>query len=155
MNMILCCFMGVTAVVDIIRREIPGWMFLAGGIAGVAGRVASNMAGMTGGVTIWQIAGGIAASMAVGIVLLAISYIVSGAIGAGDGWFFAVTGLYVPWNVNLGLLFYGLILCCIYGSILTVWGAVKGISVRKKKIPFLPFVAAAGILMYTSHMWLL
>lgn len=159
MNIVLYCFMGMTTLMDLIKREIPGWMFWGFGFIGVAGRAADMIRGdwaaaaFDGWARIANGTAGVAGSIAVGIVLLILSRAVQGAVGEGDGWFFVVTGLYVSWNVNLGLLCYGLMLCCIYGIILTALGAIKGESVRKKKIPFLPFVSIAGVLMYMSHMW--
>ncbi len=149
MDKVLYCFMGMTAVMDLIKREIPGWMFWIFGIAGAIGRIS----GSTGKMAAWPGLTAIDGSVAVGILLLVISRAARGAVGEGDGWFFVVSGLYVSWTVNLGLLCYGLVLSSIYGILLTVWGTVKGISVRKKKIPFLPFVSMAGIFMHVCQMW--
>lgn len=152
---------------DVIKREIPGWMFCLFGTVGLAGRLAgsagiadiawvgSNIreAGSVGYLAVWPELAAIAGSAAVGVLLLIISRAARGAVGEGDGWFFVVSGLYISWKINLGLLCYGLILSSMYGILLTVWGTVKGISVRKKKIPFLPFVSMAGILMHVCQMW--
>ena len=182
MDKVLYCFMGITAVMDLAKREIPGWVFWVFGIVGVVGRIwmisnsgmavwpemavasgsAGEMAvwpgmaavsGSAGELALWRELAALAGSVAVGVLLLVISSTARGAVGEGDGWFFIVSGLYVSWKINLGLLCYGLIFSSLYGILLTVRGTVKGISVRKKKIPFLPFVSMAGIFMHVCRMW--
>lgn len=149
MGVMLFCFMGLTAFIDLVRREIPIWLLWLFGVTGAVGAAIAA----AGSEDILMAVGAIACSMAVGAALLAAGRLVGGAIGEGDGWFFFVTGLYTTWNVNLALLFYGLMLCCGYGMVLMVWGRIKGVSVRKKKIPFLPFVWLAGMLMLAGKMW--
>ena len=94
-----------------------------------------------------------AASAAIGVCLLLISRVADGAIGEGDGLYFIVTGFFVPWSVNLGLLCYGLLLCCVYAMGVIIWGVAKDVFVREIRIPFLPFVALAGAIMRAGQMW--
>lgn len=149
MEIVLYSFMGILAGIDIAKRELPGWLFWGYGMAGAIGRVVYLMQKNSGfeGIRDW------AASAAVGVCLLLISHAVDGAVGEGDGWYFVVTGFFVPWNVNLGLLCYGLLLCCVYAIGIIIWGVIKGVSVRGKRIPFLPFAALAGALMRAGQMW--
>lgn len=86
-------------------------------------------------------------SMAVGAVLLLIGKMSRGAIGAGDGWFFVVTGLLLTAGENCILLVSGLVFSGCAGLGMVVWGAVSGINMRKRSLPFLPFLIPAGIWM--------
>lgn len=157
MNLIWYCFMGMTAVADLIKRMIPGWMFWGFGVIGAAGRIMEMVWGssgdMAGGPDAARRLVGIGCSVAVGGALLVVSRLLHGDVGEGDGLFFVVSGLYVPWKINLGLLCYGLMFCCGYGMMLIIWGVVRGVPVRKMCIPFLPFVSIAAIFMNISHMW--
>lgn len=149
MGVVLFCFMGLTAGVDLLKGEIPDWMFW---LFGAAGAVGTGLA-LAGSENIAAKLVGVAGSMAVGAVILLVSHLVKGAVGEGDGWFFLVTGLYTSWELNLGLLFTGLMLCCVYGMVLIIWGRIKGVPVRKQKIPFLPFVWLAGMMLLAGQIW--
>lgn len=88
---------------------------------------------------------GFGASMTVGGVLLILSAVTREGIGRGDGWFFVVSGLYLGFGKNLLLLSGGLLFCFLVCSVLMVRGIQKNQSVRKLRIPFLPFLIPAGI----------
>ena len=79
-------------------------------------------------------------AMLVGVALLALSILTRQAVGAGDGWFFVVSALYLGLQRNVLLLLGGLTACFIYCSVLLVWGRLRCVSVRKRKVPFLPFL---------------
>lgn len=149
MGVMLFCFMGLTAGADLVRRKIPVWLLW---LFGVSGAIGAAMAAVKSEDIMMAVAAA-ACSVAVGVVLLAVSRLVLGAIGEGDGWFFFVTGFYTTWKVNLAFLCYGLMLCCVYGMILMIRGRIMGVSVRKKRIPFLPFVWLAGMMMLAGNMW--
>ena len=66
-----------------------------------------------------------------------------GAVGEGDGWFFVVAGVALGvWNA-VALFFMSLFLCCLWCAGMAVWGWRHRISVRRKTVPFLPFVLPA------------
>ena len=91
----------------------------------------------------------VAASVAIGVLLLFLSKWTYGGIGEGDGWFFVVSGFYIDWQKNLCLFLSGLFLC--FGLSLCV--IVLRILRRKREnitFPFLPFLLPAGILMMSD-----
>lgn len=142
-------FLCILAWIDLRKRSIPVYWFVIVGVVGVAG-VVWEIAGGPGasgtvGSSVFRILTELAMSMAVGLLLLLFSYLTRGALGAGDGCFFLVTGLYLPWGQNLGLLCYGLLISSLYGMGVLICGMWKQEAVRNKHIPFLPFVWAAAV----------
>lgn len=83
----------------------------------------------------------------IGAVLLFVSRVTEGAVGAGDGLFFLVSGVYLGFWRNLFLFGSALALCSLAGLCILVWGQMKGKDYRKKKLPFLIFTIPAGILL--------
>lgn len=97
--------------------------------------------GMTVDQPLWYLLAG----CMVGAALLLLSCIAKGALGAGDGWFFFVTGLYLGFWKNLLLLCSALFFCSLFGLGYVVFGGIKGKDYRKKTLPFLVFTLPAGI----------
>ena len=79
-------------------------------------------------------------ALGIGGGLLVLSVLTRQAVGVGDGWFFVVSALYLGFWKNVLLLAGGLLICFCYCSGLLVWGRLHRVSVRKRKIPFLPFL---------------
>mgnify|MGYP000008897687 FL=1 len=81
--------------------------------------------------------------MSVGIVLLLYSLVTHESIGYGDGCLFVMTGLFLGFWENLVLL--------LLASVLAGIGAAELLFFRKKKkkerIPFVPFVFTAYVLL--------
>ena len=88
-----------------------------------------------------------AAALGVGGLLLALSRLTGGSIGAGDGWFFMASAAWLGWKKMMVLLMGGMILCFIFCGFVVVWGAWKGVPVKDRKIPFLPFLIPAAALL--------
>lgn len=114
---------------DFKKREILPlslWIFLAGGL-------------LLNGALRYQSWESLAGGVSIGAVMLVFSWATRGGIGWGDGLLLCVTGVYLGFLENLGLLLWGLLLCAIFsaGILLTKRGD------RKKEIPFLPFLLAA------------
>lgn len=75
-----------------------------------------------------------------GIACLLLTFFSRGAIGAGDGCFFLVAASYLSWD-KVWFLWLGGLFCCSLGSLCVIgWGVLHGVSVRKKRLPFLPFL---------------
>ena len=66
-------------------------------------------------------------------------------IGKGDGLTFMITGIYLGLWRNLCLLWFSLILCSLWGAGLMVLGRMGWKQVKKKELPFLPFVFPVGV----------
>ena len=77
--------------------------------------------------------------MSVGVVLLMLSVLTGGRIGAGDAVLLIVTGIYLGLEQNLQLFFSGLLLCGIWALGLLVLRKKS----RKDSIPFVPFLLAS------------
>lgn len=84
-------------------------------------------------------------AMAVGGGLLLLSAVAGEAIGDGDGWFFVVTGLYLGAVRNMLLLAGGLGGCFLMCIALVLCAIIRGTSVRRMRLPFLPFLVLPGI----------
>ena len=78
------------------------------------------------------------------LFLLAVSKITEGAVGEGDAYFFIVTGLFLGAAKNIALFCGGVIFCgfCCMGILM--WNMGKNISIRRKTVPFLPFLMPVG-----------
>lgn len=91
-----------------------------------------------------------AAGAGLGILLLGITAVSRGGIGIGDGVFFCVSGLMLGFWRNMMLFCISTMLCGIWGLWLVVrnqFSRQKQENLRKKSVPFIPFVLAAAICM--------
>ena len=75
-----------------------------------------------------------------GAVLLFLSRVTGGNVGAGDGLFFLTAAFYMNGEKLIILLSGGLFFCSIFAAVLLLWGKAKGVDMRKKRLPFLPFL---------------
>lgn len=88
-------------------------------------------------------------AMGIGFFLLVLSAVTGEAVGKGDGWFFVVSGIYLGFWRNLGLLWWSLFLCLMAGGGIAVINlgrreAGKG-NMRKIKLPFLTLAVPVGL----------
>lgn len=86
-----------------------------------------------------------AAAVVPGIFLMAVSKCSRGAVGAGDGLFFIVSGLYLGFWKNVALLLYGLLFCSAWGCGMFLWGIFAGKKVGDMELPFLAFLVPASL----------
>lgn len=86
-------------------------------------------------ISVLSLAGGIA----VGIVMLMVSRLTKGGIGAGDGGVLCVTGIYLGFYKNIELFFLALVLAAFWSMMLVLLKRAGG----KTQIPFVPFLTAA------------
>lgn len=131
-------FLATAAGWDLMKKEIPLWVYVGGVVMAVATRGFS-----------WVSADGFL-SIGVGGCLLLLAMVSSGRIGTGDGAFFLVSGLYLESRVNAVLFFYGLMLCSVYCLWLGVYGRIRHKKVRDLAIPFLPFLIPIGVWLMTG-----
>ena len=101
-----------------------------------------------------RLPGEIVLAMIPGITLLLIGLLTRGLLGEGDGWFFIVSGFFLGWQECVMLLISGQIFCGIFGLAIMV-GAQIGTgreSIRKLRLPFLPFLLPAALWMVLMRM---
>lgn len=140
---------------DLKERRVHISIFIISGAVGTVLRgiqltiELKALAPFFGYADLWLFAGNrlldMASAIAVGGVLLAVSAVTGEAVGMADGYFFAVSGLYLGLVRNILLLCGGLFLCFLVCSVLLVIGICRGRNVRKVRIPFLPFLIPTGI----------
>ncbi len=150
--MIICMFLLAAAVYDWKCRMIPGWLYGAAALEAFLWRVSCAIGGgsepwklFLHGNTAYLSAKSLIGGMAVGLFLLVISKVSQGAVGAGDGLLFVITGLYIGFWKNAALLCISLMLCSLWGVGIMILGKKKWIELKKKELPFLPFVLPAGV----------
>ncbi|MCT4596425.1 MAG: A24 family peptidase [Vallitalea sp.] len=78
----------------------------------------------------------------IGGILVGISYITKGSIGMGDAYVIGVTGLLLGYKMAIAILLYSLVLSSILGIILMILGKVN----RKTRLPMVPFILSAFII---------
>ena len=133
-EMLFLIFLAVAAWQDMRDKEIDAWLYVVFG-----GLIWFEKLCFDGPVELWREA----VNAVPGIALVLLSRLSGGAVGEGDGWFFVVAGVALGvWNV-VALFFMSLFLCCLWCAGMAVWGWRRRISVRRKTVPFLPFVLPA------------
>lgn len=129
-------FLFTAACEDLKEKKVSVWIFAGAGLCGI---LLHFMEGSFG----WQQLLG----CLVGAVVLLISFLTSGQIGSGDGWFFIVSGLYLNGLLNLKLLVYGVFLNGIVCTGIYFISLKKGGNAGKKTIPFLPLLIPVWLCM--------
>lgn len=133
-EMLFLIFLAVAAWQDMRDKEIDAWLYVVFG-----GLIWFGKLCFDGPVELWREA----VNAVPGIALVLLSRLSGGAVGEGDGWFFVVAGVALGvWNA-VALFFISLFLCCLWCAGMAVWGWRRRISVRRKTVPFLPFVLPA------------
>lgn len=139
------------------RKAVSGWFFLFFFVHFVTLQVCHRLYYgeiSVGQTSIWfrgmstdSSPGSLWAGCMIGVILFLIGRITEGALGAGDGMFFLIAGLYLGFWRNLFLLGSTLFLCSIAGLIYLVWGRVQGRDYRKRTLPLLIFTLPAEMLL--------
>ncbi len=137
--LIFLLFAFISAWQDIRHRGIPVYLLLIFASAAMFNGFATGMfpACLSGSL--------------VGLALLLISYLTHGAIGGGDGWFFAVSGLLLSLSENFCIFTASVFLGGIFSLFIFVIQRLKnGRYAGKDTLPFIPFAAAAGVLVFMT-----
>lgn len=92
------------------------------------------------------------AALIPGILLLVLSKITKGAVGQGDGFFFLVSGMYLGFWDNVTLLFFGLLICSLWGMGMLIWGMFEKKRIKNVQLPFLPFLVPAAVALAAFQM---
>ena len=121
----------VAAFIDIDYLYVPNSLIIFGLIAGSLLKLVSH-SGTFSGTVVGFLAGG--------LPLLAVYLISHGGMGGGDVKLGAVLGVFLGWK----LVFLGLFLSFLSGSIVGLLLILSGKKSRKDALPFAPFLAIGG-----------
>lgn len=138
-------FLGIAVWQDIRYRRLGAGLLAGFGLLGAVLRLYAAWL-LWKGEGVWQevLLDGCGAAL-LGIALLILGRAAKGALGEGDGCFFAVSGLYLGIKGNIALFFAAMTACFLFCCLLLLWGRWKGVSMRKRRVPFLPFVALGAL----------
>ena len=87
-NIIACVYLGICAVFDCIKKEIPLFVVWLGIVTAIILRAA----GFLGRTTWW----GLGMSLLPGIFFWILGFVTREQVGYGDGWLLLMIGLFVP-----------------------------------------------------------
>lgn len=143
-NGLFLMFLLTAAWQDAWNKEVPIWLFWAGGIAamGLFGwNLINDVLYSVSGAWMKLCVDCMAGSM-LGIGLLICGKLTGGAIGSGDGWFFLVSGWFLGLKNAALLLCGGILFCGSWALGVFCWKRVHcNENAGKMTLPFLPFVA--------------
>lgn len=133
---------------DLRRKKVDLWIFWLGGFLALflcawrSGKLLGDGAEMTA--VFSSVLMDCAAGSLLGVILLAGKKCIGDGIGAGDGWFFVISGLMLGFWENLLLFGGATLLCGIWALAYSCWKQLRGKGWgRKETLPFLPFAALA------------
>ncbi|MCD8220605.1 MAG: pilus assembly protein CpaA [Clostridiales bacterium] len=134
-------FLLAAAWQDFRSKSIAVWMFVIFGAAGFILNLVERVSPL-------YFCGSV-----VGISMLVAGAGLKGAVGAGDGCFFVVSGLFLGLTENARLFCIALLLSGIYGLGIYVYKRLRyGLNAGKEIFPFLPFVVAGELLLLLLDM---
>lgn len=138
---LFAAFLLLAAAQDLKEKQVDIWIYLLFGGAALALGTGRELA--DGAACSWlEYLSGVVP----GIGLLAVSALSRGEIGAGDGYFFLVSGLFLEFWDNLMMLCYGVLFCGFYCLGYWFWCRFHmDMDAGKRIVPFLPFVVPPGI----------
>ncbi|MCD8369571.1 MAG: hypothetical protein LUC94_04415 [Clostridiales bacterium] len=140
-NGVFVCFLLMAAWQDLLRKRVD--IRLYQGFACLAVFLAV-LRWVTLGEA-YDIVGHMAA-MSPGLGLLGLGFLCKGGIGAGDGYFFLVSGMMLGIRENLMVLCVGTFLCGFFCMGYMAWIRLKtGENAGKRTVPFLPFAVIPGL----------
>lgn len=133
MNGVIVVFLIPCTITDLKSKTIPIWWTVVFGISAMIYQI------------FWkkQKLEAILFSMIIGVTLLVAAKISNQRIGYGDGIIFLILGLWIGFWDGISLLFFSLIL----SSIISVYFIIVRRKGRDYRIPFIPFVTAAYIIL--------
>lgn len=154
-NVVFSLYLLAAAWQDGRKKEIPVWIFWAGGLAalGLSGyQTACALLHGAGAeqewVKIWT--EGAAGSLP-GVALLLLGKMTGGAVGAGDGCFFLIAGLFLGLENTVLLLCGSILLCGSWALWLLCRGLICGnTQAGKMTLPFLPFAGISWLGLFAA-----
>lgn len=143
-------FLAVSAIQDLRRKKVARWIYLFFGVLSLIWAGNRFIKAQETYVILDHLA-----AVVIGMGILFVGVWSEGAVGAGDGWFFCITGVILGFWENVMLLLYGTLLCGLFSLGYFFWGKIHGIEgVGKRTIPFLPFVAVPGVWLIAERIFL-
>lgn len=133
-KIVFTIFLVISAFQDGKTKTISVWLLIAAGVAGII------LTFFTGQEVSDRLLGSL-----IGMVMVVVSRFTDGALGEGDGWFFAVSGLFLGFFMNLRLLVYSVFLSGFLCGGIYLYFLIKGEDIKKASVPFLPFLIPAWI----------
>lgn len=118
--------LGINTILDIKKREISLVSIIIYGIIGIVMlfiEKSTSLSSTVGGFLI-------------GIGIMILNKLTKDGIGIGDGYIVMVTGIYLGFQRNAGLILYAMLLAAGYSVFLLI---IKKVD-KKEKIPFVPFL---------------
>ena len=142
-RVLLPVYLVLLAVWDIRIKKVPAALLAAGGGCGLLLRILA----IAGGEAVSGICLAYLPGLGAGALLLTSAALTRGAVGYGDGICFCTLAFWLPWGSLFTLLTAALFLCALPGTIIAL---VR--HTRKISLPFLPFTAAAYLLLLACGM---
>lgn len=140
-------FLFIAAMQDLRNKQVKLWVFILFGVLALGMKVFFWLGSENP--FCWQEC---LKENCLGLGLLGLGKFCRGEIGTGDGIFFLISGWLLGFKENLLMLCGGVMLCGLYAMIAFVWYRIhKKIGIGKVTIPFLPFVAAWGVLRISAQ----
>ncbi len=148
-KIVFLCFVLVAAAQDLRQKRVNIMIYAGFGAAALVLAIFHMVSGRE--LYSWLDFG---ASIFLGLGLLGIAALSKGAIGTGDGCFFAVSGLLLGFWENLALICYGILSCGLFCLGYYVLGYVRGgANPGKRTVPFLPFVVLPAFCIAVPELW--
>jgi leader peptidase (prepilin peptidase)/N-methyltransferase len=132
-RIVLLAALFAMAMIDYRKHTVMVYLAVCIAVIGVLLRIAFNE------IEIYDTLAG----ASIGAALLIISYITGGKVGAGDGIVFVTTGIFLGFWQNMELLMVSLWMASLVALFLLIFGRKS----RGAKIPFIPFVFTAYVVM--------
>ena len=128
---VVTCMLLINSITDLVRKEICLKLTLTAGIAGVIYQLAYMRSGLIN----------VLLSLIPGAVLIFLSVITKGQIGAGDGIVVLCIGTWLDLYNSLNILMTGMFLAAL-GSVFLFF-----LKRKVKELPFVPFLLAAELIL--------
>lgn len=125
-KILVVSLLGIAGIMDIKWKKVNLLVFIPFIVAGILCNLIYKV------ISPASILGG----MAIGILILIISFVTRGKIGSGDGAILIVTGLFLGFFDNLFMLLSAAFLVAIVGAVFLL---IKGVN-KNYEIPFIPFL---------------
>lgn len=135
-------FGALCTVFDCARQKIPVAILAAGAAAGIVFAGRQIYQGSWG----WH---EVLLALLPGAVLLAFGMVTEGKLGRGDGDMVLVLGLFMGWELCLGVLCAACLLAAVFSGI----GLAAKKLGKKSRIPFAPFLFAATAFVWIASIW--